>query len=289
MDVVKRPEPLQLSGNLRRNWLQFKQKLELFLTATSSEKPRTEAVKAAILLSAAGDDALDVYNNFVFSEGENKEDYQTLVKKFEEYCVQQGNEVYERHVFRLRVQEEAEPFERFLRDIKKQAKLCNFGELEQSMIRDQVVFGISDKKLRQRMLSEKDLTLQKADQMCKAAEVSAQQNAEWSKETRQVEYTRRTEQASNKQARCRQCGRFHAPEECPARGKICYACKKKNHFAACCRKRHVDQVDHAQEDDDNVDILNISVCGVADGVGADWTVRGEIGGQELRFKADTGS
>lgn len=245
MDVVKPPPPLQLSGNLRRNWLQFKQKLELFLTATSSEKPRSEAVKAAILLSAAGDDALDVYNNFAFSEGENKEDYQTLVKKFEEYCVQQGNEVYERHVFRLRVQEEAEPFERFLRDIKKQAKLCNFGDLEQSMIRDQVVFGIGDKKLRQRMLSEKDLTLQKADQMCKAAEVSAQQNAEWSKETWQVEYTRRTQQASKNQSRCRQCRRFHAPEECPARGKFCYVCKKKNHFAACCRKRQVDQVDDA--------------------------------------------
>lgn len=41
--------------------------------------------------------------------------------------------------------------------------------------------------------------------------------------------------------------------------------------------------------DDDIDILNISVCGVADGVGADWTVRGKIGGQELKFKVDTGS
>ncbi|XP_070390989.1 uncharacterized protein [Dermacentor albipictus] len=186
MDAVKPPEPLQLSGNLRRNWLLFKQKLELYITATSSDKPRKEAVKAAILLSTAGDDALDVYNNFVFAEGEDKEDYQTLVRKFEEYCLPEGNEVYERHVFRLRVQDEAEPFESFLRDLKKQAKLCNFGELEPSMIRDQVVFGINDKKLRQRLLGEKDLSLQKAEQMCKAAEVSAQQNASWSKERLQI-------------------------------------------------------------------------------------------------------
>lgn len=139
------------------------------------------------------------------------------------------------------------------------------------------------------MLSEKDLTLQKADQMCKAAEVSAQQNAEWSKETRQVEYTRRTQQASKNQSRCCQCGRFHASEECPARVKFCYVCKKKNHFAACCRKRQVDQVDDAQEADDNFNILNISVCGMANGVGADWTVHGKIGGQELKFKVDSGS
>nr|XP_050033507.1 uncharacterized protein K02A2.6-like [Dermacentor andersoni] len=67
MDAVKPPEPLQLSGNLRRNWLLFKQKLELYITVTSSEKRRKEAVKAAIL-STTGDDGLDVYNNFVFAE-----------------------------------------------------------------------------------------------------------------------------------------------------------------------------------------------------------------------------
>ncbi|XP_077506811.1 uncharacterized protein LOC144116025 isoform X2 [Amblyomma americanum] len=66
MDIVKPPEPLQFSGNLRRNWHTFKQKLELFFTATPTTPPRSEAAKTAILLSAAGEEALDVYNNFSF-------------------------------------------------------------------------------------------------------------------------------------------------------------------------------------------------------------------------------
>lgn len=65
MGAVK---PLQLSGNLTRNWLLFKQQLEFFLLATPSD-------------STTGDDALDVYNNLVLTEGENEGD---LVGKFDE-------------------------------------------------------------------------------------------------------------------------------------------------------------------------------------------------------------
>ncbi|XP_077508180.1 uncharacterized protein LOC144119451 [Amblyomma americanum] len=46
--------------------LQLGQKLELFFTATPTTPPRSEAAKTAILLSAAGEEALDVYNNFSF-------------------------------------------------------------------------------------------------------------------------------------------------------------------------------------------------------------------------------
>lgn len=236
MDTMKPLESLQLSGNLRRYWLLLKQELELFITATSSDKPWTEAVKVAILLSTISDDAVDVYNTFVFAEGENKEDHATFVRKFDWCCVQRVYDVHQRHVFRLRVQDEAEPSERFLRVIKKQAKLCNFGELEPSLIRNQLVFGISDKKLRQRLLGDNDLTLQTVEQMCKAVEVSAQQNAAWSKESRDVHYMKGTERDGKKQSRCCQCRRFHVPEECPARGKSCHMCKKKNHFAALLQK-----------------------------------------------------
>ncbi|XP_049516902.1 uncharacterized protein LOC125942683 [Dermacentor silvarum] len=78
MGALKLPYPLQLTGNVRRNWELFNKRLDLFLTTTSTDHPKTEAVKAAILLSAAGDEALEVYNNFTFAESELKDDYETL-------------------------------------------------------------------------------------------------------------------------------------------------------------------------------------------------------------------
>ncbi|KAH7939480.1 hypothetical protein HPB52_013105 [Rhipicephalus sanguineus] len=52
----------QFTGNVRKNSQLFKTRLDLFLTATSTDHPNTEAVKAAILQSAAGDEALEVCN-----------------------------------------------------------------------------------------------------------------------------------------------------------------------------------------------------------------------------------
>lgn len=133
MELLKAPEPLLLSGSTAKNWEKYKQKFELFLEATASAKePRTPAVKTALLLSFAGDEALEVFNNFSFEEGESKQDYETVVKKFTEYCQEQRNEVFERYLFRTRTQAEGEPFEHFLRDLKRQARSCNFEPLTES-------------------------------------------------------------------------------------------------------------------------------------------------------------
>ena len=69
MERLKQPDPLLLSGHVQKDWTLFKQKSELYLQATAPEKPRTVATKAATLLTIAGDDALEIFNNFAFAEG----------------------------------------------------------------------------------------------------------------------------------------------------------------------------------------------------------------------------
>ncbi|XP_077562494.1 uncharacterized protein LOC144178475 isoform X2 [Haemaphysalis longicornis] len=107
MEFLKPPDPLRFSGDISRNWKLFIQKFNLFLASseTTDQKPRPESAKGALLLSIAGEEAIEVYNTFTFAEGESNLDYATVVKKFEEYCDAQQNEVYERYVFRKRVQE----------------------------------------------------------------------------------------------------------------------------------------------------------------------------------------
>nr|XP_037269644.1 uncharacterized protein K02A2.6-like [Rhipicephalus microplus] len=287
MELLKPPDRLCLTGNVQKNWQLFKQKFELFLQATEPATRLTEAARTARLLTAAGDDALEVFNNFTFAEGENKQDYQTVVKKFEEYCAEQQNEVYERYVFRTRTQDEAEPVEHFIRDLRKQARYCNFGPLADSMIRDQIVFGSWNTKLREKMLREKDLTLQKAEQICKAAELANKQNEAWQGNEARVDatekrYLHRT-QGRKAPVQCCKCNRRHEPRKCPAFGKICRACAGRNHFAVCCRKYEVDEV---QEEKEDFAILDVTVCGIQK---TDWIVKAQVGQQEVAFKVDTGS
>ena len=47
---------------------------------------------------------------------------------------------------------------------------CNFGELRDSLIRDQIVIGVFEHKLQERLLRESNLTLPKAVEICQAAE-----------------------------------------------------------------------------------------------------------------------
>ncbi|KAI4903194.1 hypothetical protein NFI96_028888, partial [Prochilodus magdalenae] len=89
-------------------------------------KPDTR--KIAVLLTVAGPQAIEVYNTFVFGEGEDKDKFEDVLKKFDAHCSPKKNETYERD----------------------------------SMIRDQIVFGVSDKKIRERLLREAELTLEGA-------------------------------------------------------------------------------------------------------------------------------
>ena len=96
--------------------------------------------------------------------------------KFDEHCSPKKNETYERYVFRSRIQMPAESIDAFATDLKLKARTCIFGVLPDSMLRDQIVFGVNETKVRERMLRETDLTLAGAMKICHANEL-AQQHA----------------------------------------------------------------------------------------------------------------
>lgn len=148
--------------------------------------------------------------------------------------------------------------------------------------------GTSNKKLGEKMLRERDLTLQKAEQNRKATEVANKQNEAWHAPEQTVDSTtrsyRRHEEGSRATNQCPKCNRKHEPRKCPAFGKICRACQGRNHFAACCRKRDVGKVQH---DDEDFDILDVRVCGIKKE--RDWIVKSQVSEQQVSLKVDTGS
>ena len=87
---------------------------------------------------------MDLYNTFEYDKvkNENKDKYDVVLAKFEEYCCPEINETFERFVFRTRMQKESETFNDFLKDLRTKVKTCNFGTQSDSMIRDQIVIGI---------------------------------------------------------------------------------------------------------------------------------------------------
>lgn len=171
----------------------------------------------------------------------------TLVWLRETYCIGSVNVTYERYRFNQRVQDNGERLDVFMGDVRRLAKTCQFGAVEESLIRDRLVVGVGRDNNRQKLLQIRGLTLKRATDLCKTAE-SAEQQLRSMTEMEQVHArVPRSGSPGRPRQRCdrkvkvksntRQfCGRMHAAERqaCPAYGQTCRRCGKVNHFQARC-------------------------------------------------------
>ena len=197
MDALKQPEPLSFTGNVDQNWKSFIQRFELYLTAINVDR-KGDTQKIALLLTCAGAQAIDVYNTLDIDENDKYEDIKT---KLEGFCAPKKNEIYKRFVFRNTKQEEGEQFDSFLTKLKLRSKSCNYGELRDSMIRVQIVYGILNQKTQERLLREADLDLNRAVQVCQANEVSERQINAFSKLDVKVNSAENTEERDTRRTK----------------------------------------------------------------------------------------
>jgi hypothetical protein len=279
--------------------------------------------QAAILLNIAGEEAIEVFNTFTFAEDEDKEDPEAILAKFQNYCEPKKNITYERHIFNTRVQQQTQSFDAYLTELRVQAKKCAYCTLQDELIRDRLVVGIRDDKVRSRLLREPELTLQKCIDIAHAAEISQKQIQEIKAETNTVHDVRPTNRTPTDKDRlryesrgksqerrkskstvtrmpdCKNCGTQHAcrKEVCPAYGKICSSCGKGNHFARVCQSsRRVHTANIASNPDSSDDEFFIGTIkmqqqtAAVHAVGIDeWISELEINGQAVKVKLDTGA
>ena len=299
------PEKLLLTGNLKENYRKFKQQFQIYLTAAGISNSEEE-VKCATLLHVIGPDAIEIFNTFRWNqEGDTRGDDKKLDKvlsKFEKYCSPKSNLTYERHQFNTRNQNDGESIDSYVTELRILSKSCEFGDLTDSLIKDRLVSGVIKDSVRSRLLRETELTLQKAIDICRAAETSTQQmkviqstssgatgsNVDIVKKkivkSKLVKNTDNKPAGSTIKQKCGKCGYKHEPRKCPAFGKLCHNCKKKNHFSTVCKNKKMHEL---QENDYDSDIFLDSV--ETDQNVKDWKVNMKICGKTVNMKLDTGA
>jgi len=102
-----------------------------------------EEYKTATFLSVIGEEALEIYEGMTFNPPESSKVLDSVVKKFEEYCIRQTNETFKRYLFNSRSQKEDESIDHYVLALRTLAKSCNFCQcLHDSLICDRIVFGV---------------------------------------------------------------------------------------------------------------------------------------------------
>ena len=305
MQGIAPPKPLDLSSaSTIDNWKTWKQMWENYsIVAGINRQP--EHFKIALFLHSIGPDALKVYNIFVYTEAENRDDIKTIIKKFDDFIIGESNEIYERYLFNKRSQESTESIENYTTVLRTMAKSCNFCDcLHDQLIRDRMFLGVRDQQTRKKLLQERNLTLQRCIDICKSAEITSSQLKSMggqAEEIHKVNFSKKKTDGGSREIDCKFCGLRHQKikEKCPAWGKVCLKCKRKNHFAKKCTKKGTSRksVNAVTNDDEYSDDNEVELIQTVETVGQIITSKNkksifaemEIGANPVRFQVDCGA
>ena len=303
------PHELEIhAADAHEKWKKFEIAWSNYCIATNLYK-KSENVQVATLLTVIGEEARDVYSTFTDWENAGDErKMKPVMEKFREYCQPQKNVPFERFKFNRRKQEVGESYDQYKTALRKLAQSCEFDKMTpDEMLRDRIIFGINDSKVRERLLRESNLTLHKTDRICRASEsmLAQMKIVSGDEKATSVSETTGTPEASinavstgstdNTKKKCGNCGRKHGPKEhCPAQGKTCNKCGKFNHFANVCRgqrnyTQRVRAVD-VEEDENGIDdcfIVHKITAGKLDD--SQLVTLRFNSGNFLRFQPDTGA
>ena len=157
-------------------WPQWIKRFGRYRNATNLDQ-QTDKKQVSFLIISMGINAEDVLLAAGITD-EDEKSYQTVVNKLNQYFLPKTNVVYERACFNLRIQKPGESVSDFITDVHKLASSCDYGQLRESLIRDRIIVGITDKKLSEQLQLISEITLEDTIKRVKQNEtIKTQQNA----------------------------------------------------------------------------------------------------------------
>lgn len=303
MEHARPPSELSLQGgpaSRADTWRKWLKQFQVFLKASGVHK-ESDDVQASLLINLIGSEGYDIYTTFKFSTEAEREDIKILIEKFNNHFGSKTNTTMVRFKFFTRSQEPGECIDEYVTALRLLSQQCEFQHLEDGLIRDRIVCGITDAGVRDRLLRTDDLTLDKAIKICQANELS-------NEEGRQIE-TVKTEKSgsaavdmvwNNRGARqrgkgraegrsrgfgggpaaaapvatpapaaaraCAACGNIYCYSEvrCPARNVKCFLCGAKGHYKKMCSVRKSSGVFELKEDSDEGELYYVSTIDSVD-------------------------
>ena len=271
---IPAPEQMNCSGDLPTNWKIFREAYEDYVVATGLDE-KDKKIQVATLKSLMGAECKKILKRLQLTDDDMKEPA-IILGALQDHFVPVRNILYERYIFHNTEQQAHETIDQYLIKLRQLAEPCQFGALEDEMVRDRLVLGCGDSAARTRLFREKSCDLKKAVESLRISETTSEQlkkiegggdkeqepvnfvEKEGPKKKRPERSIKRSKSSTGrhlKQEReCIYCGGQHVYDKnkCPAFGKTCRKCGKLNHFQSVCLQKqsvHYVQEDSASEDE----------------------------------------
>ena len=236
-------------------WETWKQRFQTYLLAVGGNAFAAER-KRAILLHCLGEEGQRIQETLPPAvKLEESDDVFTLtVRQLDSFFIPRVNVIVERFTFRQRAQQPQESTAEYVSVLRGLATNCKFGTMTDDMIRDMVVEKTTHPRLREKLLQDSELTLDRTLAAAEAYERAFRESAVMSGQqpsstpvVAKLSQSQHQKKVKNQPPRsgptdrptpCSNCGRSShqaGSKDCPARGRICNSCGLRGHFAAVCR------------------------------------------------------
>ena len=255
------------SDNLAVQWSRFKSEFQIYAIAKGVAKMEEEEQIANMLL-LMGPESVPIYQQFSFNTSTNKRTLVNTMALFAQHFEPVKNLIYERVKFNQLKQDQSQSIHQFIVSLQTQAENCEYGDMKNELIRDRIVVGVHDSKLREYLINIEDLDLptciQKAKQYVANHEQASRmfdsatvaENVDYLQKKRQQD-SQKTDKPGKEKLMSEPCiycnKRIHKWGTCPAAKSTCHACKKQGHWArskACKKKMQVNEVQNESNDND---------------------------------------
>ena len=234
----------------QEEWSQYVERLGYYFAANGVEDP---VRKKAIFLTLIGPCTYKILRSLVHPSTPGEKSYNELVQSLTAHFEPKPSEIVQRFRFNTRFRKTGESIAKYVSELRALAQYCNFGETLETMLRDRLVCGINNEKIQNRLLSETELTYQKALSLAQSSEAAAQNVKELQQrhpftseaESKPSDFQSgicKVGEGSNrnfeKKSVCYRCGREgHMASKCKFRDSTCHQCGKRGHLKAVCRSK----------------------------------------------------
>ena len=254
-------------NSLSSRWEDYIDRYNDYCLAFDIQNPER---KKALLLHSAGVGVKKIHKTLAIEDPTGDDNvYSKTEQALNNYFMPKKNIEYEIFNFRQEKQKPSESLDSYYTRLKTLACHCEFHDVNRE-IKSQIIQFCCNNTLRLKALQDPTLTLEKMLTLSRSLETSKLQAAHIENNEKEEEVAcikKKKSFSKNKSNKCFQCGESYPHKDvCPAKGKTCGKCNKKNHLTQFCRTKHIKQIDKTEEtsseceDDNQYAFTAINVC-----------------------------
>lgn len=223
------------------SWQFYIDRVEQFFIANEVD---SENKKKAILLSSVGAKTYKLLTSLSQPNSPSQLTYNQIVALIKNHQDPKPSAIVQRFKFNSRVRKPEESVRNYVAELRKLSEHCEFGRSLDDMLRDRLVCGVNDRRIQTKLLSERNLTFDKALEISQATEAAVENfeslTAKPAASAEAVHFLKKKlnpKFQKQHKSECFRCGNKHDPKTCKYKEATCYSCGKVGHPSFNCRSK----------------------------------------------------